>query len=289
MSDIFHDDVPTTFIDRILEVMSECPQHTFMVLTKRPERMKAYLSKKSPLPPSVWLGVTAENQSRADERIPTLLETPAAVHFVSYEPALSSVDFEEYLRKPTERICENCWQFSSEYEEAQGECGLGVEPDPWPNDAACPDFEDRSARDFTLSRKWLGRIDLILAGGETGPGARPAHPDWFRKVRDDCKAAGVSFFLKRLGEWREAQPDELPETRQAANFKDFRLICSKGWNWSSISADAMLNHQAHNYPDHFDAEGKPICNPIAVRRVGKALAGRLLDGREHNEMPVRAE
>src|SRR6185312_7832001 len=121
LSDLFHEDIPTEFIDRIFAVMALTPQHTYQILTKRPERMREYFYRSEtrvmvignailigmdfrecedrdinsiawPLP-NVWLGVTAENQHFADERIPLLLQTPAAVRFVSYEPALGPVNF----------------------------------------------------------------------------------------------------------------------------------------------------------------------------------------------------
>lgn len=120
MSDLFHENLPDEAIDRVFAVMALCPQHTFQVLTKRPKRMlqysdftfdnredgigswMRYYSKGSdpgipdmmPLP-NVWLGVSVEDQQTADERIPLLLQTPAAVRFVSYEPALGPVDFQK--------------------------------------------------------------------------------------------------------------------------------------------------------------------------------------------------
>jgi len=105
MSDLFHQNVPFDFIDRVWRVMDNCPQHTFMVLTKRPARMLDYWNRRADIARSmgvafsnVWLGVTAENQQRADERIPVLLDTPAAVRFVSIEPMLGPVNLLDYMR-----------------------------------------------------------------------------------------------------------------------------------------------------------------------------------------------
>jgi protein gp37 len=95
LSDLFHEGLTDEQIDRVFAVMALCPQHTFQVLTKRPERMLEYLSSvpsNSPLP-NVWIGVSCEDQDTASARIPLLLRTPAAVRFVSYEPALGPVDF----------------------------------------------------------------------------------------------------------------------------------------------------------------------------------------------------
>src|SRR5690554_696205 len=97
MSDLFHESLPWAQIERIFEVMQEAERHTFQVLTKRPDNMRQFMERwafyhEGPLP-NVWLGVSVENQKTADERIPILLKTPAAVRFVSYEPALRPVDF----------------------------------------------------------------------------------------------------------------------------------------------------------------------------------------------------
>lgn len=182
MSDLFHDEVPFEFIDSVFAVMALCPQHTFIVLTKRPQRMAEYYKRlgkhasKGPVSlasaefapegsffwkltdtgwvlPNVWLGVTAENQARADERVPILLQIPAAVRFVSIEPMLSEVD----LRY-------SCFNGADSFGSLPG-------------------------------------LDWVICGGETGPGARPTHPDWVRSLRDQCAAANVPFFFKQWGEW----------------------------------------------------------------------------------------
>lgn len=155
MGDLFHEDVSGDFLYEIWGIMAQCPQHIFMVLTKRPEIMRAWyndvflrvnpLYRKNPLP-NIWLGVTAENQARADERIPVLLQIPAAAYFISHEPALGPIVYpSEFLR--------------------------------------------------------LGKKAAIFTGGETGPRARPMHPDWARLDRDQCQASGTPFFFKSWGEW----------------------------------------------------------------------------------------
>jgi len=91
MSDLFHPDVPVGFLDRVFAVMADTPRHTFQILTKRPARMKRYLAYDQP-PKNVWLGTSVEDQTTADERIPHLVQTPAAVRFLSCEPLLGTVD-----------------------------------------------------------------------------------------------------------------------------------------------------------------------------------------------------
>lgn len=118
--------------------------------------------------PNVWLGVTAEDQRRADERIPDLVETPAAVKFVSCEPLLSSVDLSPWLA--IQRIT------------------LGGRPH------------------LTEITGRVSALDWVICGGETGPGARPMLPDWARDLRDQCKAADVPFFFKQCGTVAKADP-----------------------------------------------------------------------------------
>ncbi len=211
MGDLFHEDVEPSFIQDVFWKMEECSQHIFMVLTKRPERMRKllhvfYKGSQRILPKHIWLGVTAENQEQADKRIPILLQIPAAVRFISYEPALGPVDF-----------------------------GLVGGP---------------------------GDPDWIIAGGESGPHARPAHPDWFRSAREQCQAAGVPFMFKQ---WGEFAPQEEPGVYQ-------NTIC--------ISEGGECYRAGKNYiyfPNESDG--------VLMRKYGKAKAGRLLDGRIYDECP----
>jgi protein gp37 len=162
-SDLFHEDVPFDVIDRAFAVMALCPQHTFQILTKRPERMREYFNWGAPnraILPNVWLGTSVENQKAADERIPDLLATPAAVRFLSCEPLLGPVDVAKWL--------------------VPDECGCG---------GYDPAFKNC--------------IDWVIAGGESGPKARPMHPDWARSLCDQCVAADVPFFFKQWGDIRE--------------------------------------------------------------------------------------
>jgi len=216
MGDLFHDDVQRDDILRVWMTMARCPQHTFLVLTKRAERMQRLLSEWWPLP-NVLVGVTAENQAAADERIPLLLQTPAAKRFVSCEPLLGPIDVAPWLSRSSQ---------------------------------AGPDgqFSDRLGHH--------GCLHWVIAGGETGPGARPMHPDWARSLCDQSQVAGVPFFFKSWGDWvSEDQAHGLwPE---------------------KASGDPKLNaRQVHAWPDG-----------TASIRHGKKAAGRLLDGCEWNEFP----
>jgi len=167
MGDFFHPDVPVAFQAEALRIIDKCPQHTFLFLTKRPEQMRMFEQTCGGLNrPNVWLGVTAENQPRADERIPILLSIPAALHFVSVEPMLGPVDLSRHL---------NWQQVSSIW---TGTLANGVQAiifDP------------------------LRPLDWVICGGETGPGARLMLEDWAVALKDQCATAGVPFFFKSMG------------------------------------------------------------------------------------------
>ncbi|NPV49440.1 MAG: phage Gp37/Gp68 family protein [Armatimonadetes bacterium] len=173
MSDLFHEDVPDGFIDDVMSTVSACLQHTFLLLTKRPDRMANYFEawmfrKQRQIPPNLWLGVSVENQRRADERIPILLQIPAAMRFVSCEPLLGPIDLSDWL------YCYVCHNTGEHYN---------------------PVFDD--VEDCPVCGGGLPELDWVIAGAETGPGARPCDPEWVRSLRDQCKAAGVPFFFKR--------------------------------------------------------------------------------------------
>jgi len=165
MSDLFHEQIPDAFIDRVFTIMASAQRHTFQILTKRPERMRDYCTARLvglPLP-NVWLGVSVEDQRRADERIPILLDTPAAVRFISAEPLLGPVDLSDYLHPWCE--CELSDPMSSVYQ----------------HDEACP--------------AGAGSLDWVILGGETGPHHRPMNPEWAEKLAAQCN--GTPLFVKQ--------------------------------------------------------------------------------------------
>ena len=241
MSDLFHDDIPPWFICEAWQVFRECPQHTFQILTKRPERamgiITTYIASDQlgfdPLS-NAWLGVSVENQQAADERIPILLQIPAAVRFVSCEPMLGPVTLREIQHNGEVEI-----------DALTGNHGV-YRP---------------------LSGQSSQKLDWVIVGGESGPGARPMHPDWARSLRDQCQAAGVPFFFKQWGAWKDIQYDKLDRD-------DVRVSPARG------IIDRL--------PDPFsgDDSKNEFKRTVAMSRMGKKRAGRLLDGREWNEMPV---
>jgi protein gp37 len=210
MSDLFHYKVQDAWIDKIFAVMALSPQHQFQVLTKRPERMLEYcktlgqhnsvdrvsqamkgLSDKGAFYslkpggwcfPNVWLGVSVEDQKTADERIPILLQTPAAVRWVSYEPALGPVDFRAIH-----------YGGIAEIDSLTGDHGV-YRP---------------------LAGKSESKILWIVVGGESGPGARPFDIQWARTTIAQCKDAGVAVFMKQICKnGRKIEYEEFPPDLQ---------------------------------------------------------------------------
>jgi protein gp37 len=265
MTDLFADFVTDDQLDQIWAVIAlACTRHTFQILTKRPERMQAYLTDPAwagrvaaqmlqfpaafgdyvpstlvgPLP-SVWLGVSVEDQARADERIPVLLDTPAAVRWISAEPLLGPVNLgavqaPRYVPEDHETDWKFCALSTGAY--YFFDCGNGY--------TEGGDGPDRETR-----------IDWVVAGGESGPGARPMHPDWARQLRDQCAAAGVPFLFKQWGEYGLGVGDDA-----------YRERCA-----TAPSVDLPPMHRS--------------IGPT-LYRVGKKAAGRLLDGVLHDEFPA---
>jgi protein gp37 len=297
MADLFHPNVPDEYLDRIFAVMGLATDHLFLLLTKRPERMREYITTEDrdeaigwaaqsilddlsggnettkpprgcdpavvsslihgpsadgsrfkhrdmwPLP-NVWLGVAAEDQGRADERIPDLLATPSAKRFVSVEPMLGPVDLENIVH-PSYR------------------CPPNQSPEYWPPasyDALRGHMKGPDDVD-------LPKLDWVIVGGESGPHARPMHPDWARSLRDQCAAAGVPFFFKQWGEWTPGECIGSPQTKTETG----AWWIDRKWSIERITARFGQEMHTDDEPD--------------VWRVGKLRAGRLLDGVEHNEVP----
>ena len=259
--DLFAENVPDEWIDRVFAVMALTPQHTFQVLTKRSRRMRDYVNGLTcdgarrfniadaagrmmedgdeahdwvanaawPLP-NVWLGVSAENQTRYDERKEDLRNTPAAVRWFSMEPLLGRIIAD-----------------------------------------------------------WLG--DWVIVGGESGPGARPMHPDWVRSLSEQCATAGTAFFFKQWGEWApicfmsedqtdacyDPAPDRYPEATRRCRVDQ----CVLHIDGERFELDEWSGQVREGSRGMFDAG----FNAMTMFSIGKKRAGRLLYGVEHNAMP----
>lgn len=221
--------------------IEQSPNLDFLILTKRPQNIRKMLPdpETGVKPwgdgwPNVWLGTTVENQDEAERRIPHLLAVPATVHFLSCEPLLGYVDLHNLKYKS----------------------GM----DGWLsafNDGAWPQ---------------LGRINWVIGGAESGPNARPWHPDWARSLRDQCSAADVPFFWKQNGEYAQEDGSRRVEPMVVAIdgtlYRPVDIAYPDGARYGeAIRANHDKAHLTMMY------------------RVGKKAAGALLDGREWREFP----
>jgi protein gp37 len=451
MGDLFHESVPDAWIDRVFAVMALSPQHTFLVLTKRSKRMREYMipalatrvggeafdltfrslatNPKSkvgdgvkltcdiahlkvwPLP-NVWLGVSAEDQTRADERIPDLLATPAAVRFVSAEPLLSALDLSGWLydrrregipgassprlvygetgrddlaerdfprgrsfvanldqadacgaqRVESGRLSSSDVQRSGEASSSgrtqgqldgrksaghptddgdqsrasgrqqtaersqkpksgdekgkRGSCDPCIEAETQGAErrkerdgeghgstgsgnsvtrggevaSSTRDWEDvrhNTERRFgDCHREKLASLNWVICGGESGPRARPMHPDWARSIRDQCAAAGVPFFFKQWGEWATGSylmTTGQPIFRKFGTFQEWvNKASTRVHGGVCLDVDGKDLRIGADFMRARDQGKFPV---TMMDRVGKHAAGRLLDGREHNDMP----
>jgi protein gp37 len=221
LCDPFDNQVPTRWRDDMWHRIDQTPHLDWLLLTKRPQN----IAKMLPDPktgikswgagwPNVWLGTTAEDQERYDQRWPHLARIPARIRFISYEPALGP-----------------------------------------------------------LTDLWAGSVrpDWLIAGGESGGAARPAHPDWFRHIRDYCATVGTAFLFKQWGEW-------VPQVGAV-----------DGWTIADNPEISRFDHRDWE-GDHWSEPYRPMwCDDRdddTVSRVGKKAAGRLLDGREWSEFPA---
>jgi protein gp37 len=251
LADVFDNQVPTEWRDDLWRLIEATPHLDWLLLTKRIGNAGNML----PVPfdfarlyPHVRIGATVVNQPEADRDLPKLMEIDAAGHFVSYEPALGHLDMRRWLGP---------------------QCDRGSVPGPGGvGGVTCQRCQGSGARTPAVGCPGLS---WVIAGGESGPHARPAHPQWFRDLRDQCAAAGVPFLFKQWGEWvpyeHSAQPPFL-------------------WSQHGHEIDG------HALPDFESEDGQAQrewhCDwveQILARRVGKKAAGRLLDGVEHNGFP----
>jgi len=279
LADVFDNEVDPKWLSDLLDLIRHTPNLDWLLLTKRignwksrmqavqdhlGARMDALPKPRSvtdeesdamnwvgawilnnsvdSIPENVWLGATIVNQEEADRDIPKLLAVPAVKRFLSMEPLLGPVDIRDYMwpvhpswpakyRSPSEAIA----------------------------DGAMVTYH----RQALISKAWADSlVNWVIVGGESGPNARPLHPDWARSLRDQCVAAGVPFLFKQWGEWSPGNVFE------AVGSKHVTCIDQSG--------------QVHPYPPIFE----PISGIWRMHRIGKKAAGRLLDGRTWDEVPT---
>jgi protein gp37 len=239
MADVFdnHQSIDPAWREQFWRMVRETQWLVWFLLTKRPQNIKQFLPPDWGIGyPNVWLGTTVENQTEANRRIPHLLAVPAKVRFLSCEPLLGPIDFDEI---------------------------------PASSDGSFPPLFNSLAgycrKHFPKMRcgcdKQQPSIDWVIAGGESGPKARPSHLDWFRSLRDQCVDADVPFFFKQMGEWA---PYDLDSGGQQ--------------DWMILDQTGNIDIPDYRTPDVDAGE-------CAIRRIGKKAAGRSLDGALWDQVP----
>ena len=242
LADVFDNEVPGLWRQHLMSLVARTPNLDWLFLTKRIGNARKMLTEASmhdgllltaddqyQPPANLWIGATITSQAEADRDIPKLLATPAAKRFLSMEPLLGPVDITKHF--------------------------FGY----------CPEHDFPGG--FCLQRDHAGvqHIDWVIVGGESGPGARPMHPDWATSLRDQCQAAGVPFLFKQWGEWA-------PTAREPIHPE-------------ALKRPGNLCRVEHiNQPDHYAAVSFTGNTRYHIERVGKKAAGRMLDGRAWDEV-----
>lgn len=228
LADVFDNAIDPAWRRDLFDLIVDTPNLDWLLLTKRignVQQMVQAATLCDLLPSNVWLGATIVNQEEAERDIPKLLAVPARVRFLSMEPLLGPVD-------------------------------LVSSGALW---------SDMNGNIVDAPSRGLRGVDWVIAGGESGHGARPMHPDWARSLRDQCAAADVPFLFKQWGEHSLAYDRD----RDDPDYRRCDRMARLPGRWINLAGGHGFNGERVHYAE----------------RVGKKAAGRLLDGRTHNEFP----
>lgn len=257
LADVFDNEVPPEWRADLFDLIDATPHLDWLLLTKRIGNAKSMIEEIVPRMiecdhsawpwPNVWIGATVVNQEEANRDIPKLLQVPARVRFLSIEPLLGPIELDPWLS------IHKHWKSADALPQV-----------PWHPPYPKHWYE----RQKIVARDWALPLHWVIAGGESGPGARPMHPDWARSLRDQCAAAGVPFMFKQNGEWREPLEGEEFNTAMGRAQKVPAFIMSP-------------TGTVHCFENDQTRDGGKV-----VIRVGKKAAGRLLDGVQHDGAPA---
>lgn len=247
LADVFDNAVDPQWRADLFSLIEATPHLDWLLLTKRIGNVMKMLPSNTSneeaadfarLWPNVWIGATIVNQEEADRDIPKLLAIPAAKRFLSMEPLLGPVDISRYM-----------WPVHPRWPEKYDS----------PAEAIADGAEVTYHRQALISKDWADHlVNWVIVGGESGPNARPMHPDWARSLRDQCVAAGVPILFKQWGEWI---PAEFPSSEEC--------FAEDGSERTLEGRIKRLRVDGH----------------VDMARIGKKAAGRLLDGRTWDEVP----
>jgi protein gp37 len=307
LADVFdnHASIKESWRSDLWELIAATPHLDWLLLTKRPQNIRRYLPDQMETGlapqhwgdgwPNVWLGTTVENQTEADRRIPVLLSIPAKVRFLSCEPMLGPLDLRAYLpgcyecgggcgtRLAHHPATDRCVPCQAEYGQDSGplEFCLACGSSEW--EPVCPDCNHYMVQHHPDTPC----IDWVICGGESGPGARPMHPDWARSLRDQCVVAGVPFLFKQWGEWGPGSVLMTTGEPVFRTFVDFQQWVNKASTW--VNGGACLDTDGNHLQiggDFMRARDEGKFPVTIVHKLGKKRAGRLLDGRTWDEVPA---
>ena len=244
MSDLFEDNIDFFQIRKVMDTIYHLQMHTFIILTKRPKRMLEFfewlgnnnLAKNFP---NMWLGVSVENQQTANDRIPSLIKIPCKVRFLSCEPLLGEINLK---------------------------C---IDPVFNKNTGSVNNFID-CLKSHPIGSPLKPFIDWVIVGGESGRKARPMHPEWVRRLLDQCQEAAIPFFFKQWGEWF---PD-----RQFTTLKE--VVEDDTIHKQEVQMVRM--NGLHDYRILVDGITEPVYRMV---KVGKKKAGNTIDGKPYLEFP----
>jgi protein gp37 len=241
---------------RLWRVIEQTPWLQWVMPTKRPENVAGMVPwGHGGWPENLWLGVSVEDQQRANERIPILVSLPAAVRWVSAAPLLRLVDLSRWMPRPFE-LEQGGYELYPKGCDVHGNGKLWI---PGPT------------------------IGWVVTEGESGPNARPSHPDWFRTIRDQCIAAGVPYHHKQWGEWAPVGPlyeqDDDQGEADDARMDAVYLEVHKRRRVVQLERYGTI------------ADGYQPTDPRTwlMARVGKKAAGRELDGRLWDQYPTSVD
>lgn len=274
LADWLDNEVPIEWLVDLLALIRDTPHLDWLLLTKRIGNWKSRLQQardatpnaamidcwlRGMAPPNIWLGATVVDQTEADRDIVKLRSVPARVRFVSIEPMLGPIDIRKHM-----------WPVHAS----------------WPACFSSPQAAIEAGQTVTYKRQALlsaagaaSLVNWVVAGGESGPSARPMHPDWPRSLRDQCAAADVPFLFKQWGSWRAAAWFDGPDADRDdgddfvdLDRTDHQFVANDGRTWDTVGGRYM-------YPP------LPLGHWCLMVNEGKRATGRILDGDEHNAFP----
>lgn len=270
LADVFDKEVPAEWRAELFQLIRDTPHLDWLLVTKRIGNAAKMAEAAGGWPENVWLGATIVNQMEADRDIPKLLQTEGPrFRFLSMEPLLGAVNIEPWLNP--DDTCQGC-------DDGEG-YGNRCSRDDIPRAEQCPWIRAvQIVRDHgpygadgepAAVTSEVRTLDWVIVGGESGPHARPMHPDWARSLRDQCEAAGVPMLFKQWGEWEASLDRERDDPDWRANYTNDYVDHGKS-RWLNLAGGCGFHGERFH----------------VMRKVGKKAAGRLLDGVQHDGVPA---